>query len=59
MGGYLDLALCAGSLAIAWWDWRKFRRGLEPRPWWRVWAALAALFLAFALFAPGGRWPPV
>jgi hypothetical protein len=53
MGTLLDLTLGTGSLAIAYWDWRRYRSGIETRPWWRVWLAMALLFFAFALFAPG------
>jgi hypothetical protein len=50
----LDLTLGCAALAITGWDWRRHRRGVEARPWWRVWLALAVLFFAFALLAPGG-----
>ena len=54
MGALLDLCMFVGFLAFAAIDWRRWRRGTEQRPWWRLWLALAALSLAFLVFAPGG-----
>ena len=52
---WIDAVLAIGSLIFAAWDRRDWQAGRTNRPLWKFYLALAAVFIAFAIFAPLGH----